>query len=184
MKPLQSVAMGCVFVALYARIGGYDAYADPFGWLLVVLGVRRLPSDTPRRGSMLGTGIVALLVSVPLWLPVVRDGLADLDASLGWAVGLPAFACLAVLCHGLAEAADAADDPQPGRRLRLVRTAVVVVALLPVLVFGAGIDDLASTASLASSALYVALVWLLFSYSGRPWAVAAGADRPTTSPAA
>ncbi|MCD4533160.1 hypothetical protein LRP67_03585 [Nocardioides sp. cx-169] len=184
MKPLQSVAMGCVFVALYARIQGYDAYADPFGWLLVLLGVRRLADETPLRGAMLGTAALALLVSLPLWVPAVRDPVGDLGASVGWALDLPAFACLAVLCHGLAEAADTADDPGAARWLRLLRTAVAVVALLPVLVFGAGVEDLVSTASLLSSAVYVALVWLLFGYSGRPWAVRAAVERPTASPAA
>ena len=47
MKPLQSVAMGFVFIALYARWHGYDLYADPVGWVLVLLGVRRLPAGTP-----------------------------------------------------------------------------------------------------------------------------------------
>jgi hypothetical protein len=180
MKPLQSAAMGFVFVALYARFHGYDAYADPFGWLLVLLGVRRLPAATPLRPAMLATGAVTLAVSVPLWLPAVRDRLADLDASLAWAADLPAFAFLAVLCHGLAEAADQGDDERAARWLRLVRTVVGVVALLPVVVFGAGVDALASSAAFAAQALYVALVWLMFAYSGRAWA---GAPRGVESAA-
>jgi hypothetical protein len=183
MKPLQSAAMGFVFVALYARLHGYDAYADPFGWLLVLLGVRRLPRETPLRAAMLATGALALAVSVPLWFPEVRDRLADLDASLGWAADLPAFALVALLCHGLAEAAGMAGDDRAARWLRLLRTAVIVVALLPVVVFGGGVDSLASTAALAAQLLYVALVWLLFSCSGRVWAggpgprVASAAER-------
>jgi hypothetical protein len=183
MKPLQSAAMGFVFVALYARLHGYDAYADPFGWLLVLLGVRRLPRETPLRAAMLATGALALAVSVPLWFPEVRDRLADLDASLGWAADLPAFALVALLCHGLAEAAGTAGDDRAARWLRLLRTAVIVVALLPVVVFGGGVDSLASTAALVAQLLYVALVWLLFSCSGRVWAggpgprVASAAER-------
>lgn len=175
MKPLQSVAMGFVFIALYARWHGYDLYADPFGWALVLLGLRRLPEDTPYLFPIRYVGVVAAVVSVPLWLPVVRDALADADPSLGWAADLPGFAFTALLCHGLAAAAKEADDVKPSQWLALVRSMVVAVAVLPVLVFGAGISGLADPAALAAQAVYVALVWLLFSYSGRPW-TGAGVD--------
>ena len=170
MKPLQSVAMGFVFIALYARLNGYDLYADPVGWVLVLLGVRRLPADTPFRGPLVYAGAVAAAVSVPLWLPSVRDALAAADPSLGWAADLPAFAFTALLCHALAVAAKEAGDVKPAQWLALVRTVVVAVAVLPVLVFGGGISGLADPAALAAQAVYVVLVWLLFSYSGRPWA--------------
>lgn len=170
MKPLQSVAMGYVFIALYARFNGYDAYADPVGWLLVLYGARRLPEATPHRLPMLYAGVLALVVSLPLWLPLVRDALADADASLGWAADLPSFAFTVLLCHGLAQAAHDGDDPAPARWLRVLRTVVIAVALMPVLVFGAGLSDLAGTAVLGAQAAYVVLVWLLFSYSGRSWA--------------
>jgi hypothetical protein len=170
MKPLQSAAMGYVFIALYARLRGYDLYADPAGWALVLLGVWRLPEDTPHRFALKYVGLVAAAVSLPLWLPVVRDALADADPSLGWAADLPAFAFTALLCHALSAAAKEAGDVKPTQWLLIVRTAVVVVALLPVLVFGAGISGLADPAALAAQAVYVVLVWLLFSYCGRPWA--------------
>lgn len=183
MKPLQSVAMGFVFIALYARWNGYDLYADPFGWALVLLGVRRLPADTPYLPPIRYVGLVAAVASVPLWLPVVRDALADADPSLGWAADLPGFAFTALLCHGLSAAAKEAGDVKPTQWLSIVRTAVVVVALLPVLVFGAGISALADPAALAAQAVYVVLVWLLFSYSGRSWAGAEPVESPAQPPA-
>lgn len=185
MKPLQSVAMGFVFIALYARLDGYDLYADPVGWVLVLLGVRRLPADLPHRTPLLYVGAVAAAVSVPMWFPAVRDALADADASLGWAADLPAFAFTALLCHALAAAAKEAGDVKPAQWLALVRSVVVAVAVLPVLVFGAGISGLANPAALAAQAVYVVLVWLLFSYSGRPWSGApldeSAAQRPKAS---
>ncbi|GEP35236.1 hypothetical protein NSZ01_30040 [Nocardioides szechwanensis] len=185
MKPLQSVAMGFVFIALYARLNGYDLYADPVGWVLVLLGVRRLPADLPHRTPLQYVGAVAAAVSVPMWFPVVRDALADADASLGWAADLPAFAFTALLCHALAAAAEEAGDVKPSQWLALVRTVVVAVAVLPVLVFGAGISGLADPAALAAQAVYVVLVWLLFSYSGRTWSGAPvdenAAQRPQAS---
>lgn len=185
MKPLQSVAMGFVFIALYARLNGYDLYADPAGWVLVLLGVRRLPAGTPYLTPLRYVGALAAAVSVPLWLPVVRDALADADPSLGWAADLPAFGFAALLCHALAAAAKEAGDVKPSQWLALLRTVVVAVALLPVLVFGADLSSLADPAALAAQAMYIALVWLLFKYSGRPWAGApvdeTAAPRPQAS---
>jgi hypothetical protein len=184
VKPLQSIAMGYVFIALYARFGGYDAYADPVGWALVLYGVYRLPADLERRGALLALGWLAALVSVPLWLPAVVDALEDGDPSLGWAVELPEFGFGVLLCHTLARAALAEDEPRAAAWLRILSTGFVVVAVLPVLVFGAGIDELADTAGVAVQVVRVALIWLLFTYAGRVWAGApvvedaAGEDSP------
>ena len=179
MKPLQSAAMGFIFIALYALFNGYDAYADPVGWVLVLLGVRRLPADTPLRFATLYAGGLALAVSVPLWFRAPRAALADVDPSLAWAADLPAFACAALLCHGLARAATQADDLRMARRLATVRTVLVIVAVVPVLVFGAGLEQLAAPASAAAQLAYLALIWLLFSSSGRAWGGA-----PVLEPAA
>ncbi|MGA8255486.1 MAG: hypothetical protein WB767_02830, partial [Nocardioides sp.] len=90
MKPLQAMAMGYLIIALYARQSGYDLLPDPVGWVLVLVGVRGLPDAAPRR--LLGsTAAVALVVSLPLWVPALRDGLEDEDASLAWAADLPGF---------------------------------------------------------------------------------------------
>lgn len=170
MKPLQSIAMGYVFIALYARFGGYDAYADPVGWALVLYGVHRLPDEFAGRGTVLSLGWVAALVSVPLWFPAVSDLLEDADESLAWAVDLPQFGFGALLCHTLARAALADDDRRAAGWLRILSTGFVVVAVLPVLVFGGGIDGLTDTAGGAVQVVQVAAVWLLFLYSGRVWA--------------
>jgi hypothetical protein len=170
VKPLQSIAMGFVFIALYARFDGYDAYADPVGWALVLYGVHRLPADLPGRGGVLSLGWLAALVSVPLWFPAVTDALDDADASLAWAADLPAFGFGALLCHALARAAVAEEEPRAAAWLRTLSIAFVVVALLPVLVFGAGMDDLSDPAGLAAQATKLALVWALFVYAGRVWA--------------
>ena len=52
MRPLQSIAIGLVIIALRAEFGGYDALVDPVGWLLVLLGVRTLPVEPERRKSL------------------------------------------------------------------------------------------------------------------------------------
>ncbi|MBB6627981.1 hypothetical protein H5V45_11700 [Nocardioides sp. KIGAM211] len=169
MKPLQSVAMGLVIVVLSARFGGYDALADPVGWLLVYLGVRALPADLDRRSTLLGLAALAGVVASVVWFPVVTADLYDADASLGWAANLPQLAFSALLCHVLAARAAAAGDGRAARWLGITRSATIVVALLPVLVFGGGLVSFELTSYLAAGLVALTLIWLLFSYAGRTW---------------
>jgi hypothetical protein len=188
VKPLQAIAMGLVFVVLEARwpaLGGYDAYFDPLGWLLILYGVRGLPDDLPFRGPVRAPALVALAASVPLSVPQVVDWLADADRALAWAAYLPQFAFLVLLFHALASAALAAGERRPAAWLRVVVTATAVVMVAPILVFGAGLTGLANPAELVRFLVSVMAVWLLFSYSSRPWAGAPPVDdsigRPTRS---
>lgn len=170
--------MGYVIIALFARQGGYDLLADPLGWVLVLLGVRRLP-DPVARGTLLYAAALALVVSVPLWVPAVRDAVAAEDSSLAWAADLPALASAALLFHQLAGAARAADDPTPATVLQGLLVLTAVVAVLPVLVFGGGLDGLGDLAGGSGQLLNLASVVVLFTFSGRGW----GAD-PHADPAA
>ncbi len=173
MKPLQSVAMGLVIVVLAARFHGYDALPDPVGWLLVLLGVRALPAAVPHRDGLLGLAALAGVVSAAVWFPAVTDALYDADASLAWAANLPEVLFAALLCHALAATADPAGDRKATRWLRLARTGMLVVAVLPVLVFGAGLSSFEVTSYVAAGLMAVLVICLLFTYAGRPWAVPA-----------
>ena len=184
MKPLQSIAMGLVIVVLSARFHGYDALPDPVGWVLVLLGVRACPAGLPHRANLLGLAALAGVVSAVVWLPAVTDALYDADASLGWAVNLPQILFTALLCHALSGPAEAAGDARAARWLRLTRTATIVIGLLPVLVFGAGLDALEITSYLAAAIVAVLLVWLLFAYASRPWALPTQRTADTESPPA
>jgi hypothetical protein len=169
MKPLQSIAMGLVIIVLSARFQGYDALPDPVGWLLVLLGVRALPTDLAHRSALLALAALAGVVAAVVWFPVVTEHLYDADASLGWAVNLPQLLFSALLCHVLAARAAAAGDGKAARWLAMTRTALVVVGLLPVLVFGAGLESLEVTSYLAAGVVALLLIWLLFAYASRPW---------------
>jgi hypothetical protein len=170
MKPLPSIAMGLVIVALSARFGGYDASADPFGWLLVAGGVHGLPARIPHRGGLLRLAALAGAVSAVVWFPAVTDRLYAADASLGWAANLPQLGFTTLLCHALATGAADADDPGASRWLRSARTAVVVVGLLPLLVFGAGWASWELPTYLAAGLAAVLVIGLLVTYASRPWA--------------
>jgi hypothetical protein len=120
MRPLQSIAMGLVIVALRAPlIGEYDALPDPLGWVLVILGVRGLPADLPRRDTVVTLGWLAAVVSVPLWFPGVSDAAFAIHPSLAWALTIPQLGFAAVLCHALATSAAASPPRGSGSRWRV-----------------------------------------------------------------
>jgi hypothetical protein len=171
MRPLQSIAMGLVIVALSAPVGdGYDALPDPLGWLLVVLGSRALPDQVPRRRVVVTLAWLAAAASVPLWVPGFSDAAYATHPSLGWALNLPQLGFAAVLCHSLAGSALAAEDHRAVAWLRTAMAGFVVAVVLPVIVFGAGIGSLELTSYVAAVLVLISLIWLLFTYSARPWA--------------
>lgn len=168
MRPLQSIAMGLVVIVL-DTLGRVDALPDPLGWVLVLLGVRGLPRDLPHRGPLLVLALLAGAVSIPLWLPGLADRLYDTHPSLLWAANLPQLGFAGVLCLGLAKQAATAGDTSAAAWARTTLTGVAVVAVLPVLVFGGGVASLEVPAYLGASLVLLLLIWLLFTWSARPW---------------
>ncbi|MBZ5738148.1 hypothetical protein [Nocardioides mangrovi] len=166
MKPLQSIAMGFVIIALSARVGGYDLLADPVGWLLVLQGFGRLPAALSHRPTLSTLGFVALVMSVVLWFPGLADGLENTDESLLWAANLPQLAFVALLCRALS----GLTDGSAYRWLRTASVLTVVAALLPVVVLGAGESSLLGVMVVGSAAVLVLVIVLLFRYAARPWA--------------
>ena len=175
--------MGLVIVVMVARVHGFDALPDPLGWVLVLLGVRSLDPAVRHRAALLGLAGLAGVVSTVLWFPGVTDALYDTDASLAWAANLPELLFAALLCHALASTAEEAGDPRAARWLRLTRTGTLVVAALPVLVFGAGLTSFGATSVIAAGLMAVLLICLLFAYAGRAWALPARPrhDAPATA---
>ena len=172
MKPLQSVAMGLLVVALTARLHGYDALPDPVGWVLVLLGLRRLG---PSR-ALSALAVAALVVSVVVWWPRAQDVLDALHPSLWWAATLPQLATCALLCRELAARATVAGDSRAAAWLRTATVLVVLSAVAPVLAFSAAVaDDALAAVYAAAAGVVLFLIVLLFSYAGRPWAI----DRQT-----
>lgn len=166
MKPLQSIAMGLVIIAISARASGYDLLPDPIGWLLVLHGLGQLPPDLPHRPALRTLGLVALVMSIVLWFPTLADGIENTDESLLWAANLPQLAFVAVLCRALARIADDAA----ARWLRTAAALTVVAALLPVVVLGARETALLGVMVVGSAAVLVLVIVLLFRYAGRTWA--------------
>jgi hypothetical protein len=170
MRPFPTIAMGLFIVAVTARFGEYDALPDAVGWVLVLVGTRR-------RGTTVRTlAVLALVVAAVVWFQAPRDYLDDHDQALRWAVNLPQLGFLVVLCRELSDVARAAGDRKAGDWLRHTMGATVLAGVLPVVVFGAGVDVLETpTYVLASLALVLAIAQLVH-YAGRPWADGHTAD--------
>jgi hypothetical protein len=178
MRPLQSVAMGLLVVALTARLHGYDALPDPVGWVLVLLGLHRLELSR----VLAGLATVALVVSVVLWWPPAQDGLLALHPSLWWVATLPQLATCALLCRALGVRALRAADGRSAAWLRTVTVLLFLSAVAPVLAFSADASDDGLAAVYAAAAgVVLLLIVLLFSCAARPWAGGREAD---LSPAA
>lgn len=170
MKPLQPIALGLVIIALVAPLGGYDVFADPVGWLLVLAGVLRAPVADARRRTLQLLALVAGAVSLVLWFPRIGERLAEADPALVWAANLPQLGFTALLCLALAETARE-PDPAAGRWLRTTMLLVLVVGVLPVLAFGAGVTALEQVTYVGAALTLLLLISLVLIYSGRPWAV-------------
>lgn len=166
MKPLQSIAMGLVIVVLVAKFAGYDALADPLGWLLVIWGVRRIAGHA----NLLAFAVGALLVACAVWFPATQDLLDDSDPSLRWAVNLPQVLFFVLLCHRLGALAGEGGDRRAQAWLRTTMVLNVVLAVAPVLVFAADADDLMASVYAAAGVVVLLQIVLLFTYANRPWA--------------
>ena len=163
--------MGLLLVVLNASVGspGVDVFPNPVGWLLVVVGVRGLPDRIGHRSLLPGLAVRAGLVSVLLWVPGIVSELQGLDASLRWALDLPPPAFVLVLALALGAAAGGADDASARTWWRVVLVGTVLTMLLPPVVYGAGVDQLALvTVGVAIGTLVTCLV-LCFAHAARPW---------------
>lgn len=180
MKPLQSIAMGMVVILLLVLVADFDVLANPLGWVLVVLGVRRLPADVELRPVLLVLAVVAGLVSVPLWLPAVLDSLADADESVAWAANLPQFGCYLLLSVALSRTAAAAGDAAAKTWWSSMALGCGAIVALPVLIFGGGLRGLETLAGGLVALVPTAMIVLLFVHADRPWAHVPAAPAPTT----
>lgn len=175
MKPLQAIGLGIVWIVLTTSDTRVDWFPDPVGWgiaLLAMPGLRRIPSVVPYWPPLFVLALVALVTSALVWFPAGDRFIAD-EPSLGWAVNLPGFAFLALLCHALAAAAYASDDPygdSSATWLRMCEALLIAVAIAPVLVFGAGWDALGPWAATGAQVALLATMLLCFAYGSRPWA--------------
>jgi hypothetical protein len=168
--------MGMVIVVLFAYFPAhpspdwkhYDALADPLGWLLVVAGMVALARVDESFATSRWLAIVAGVVSVPMWFPQLNH---QLDASGEWFASLPQIAFCLLLSRELAILGDA-QSPRDGyvaKRFGLLVWGFALLAVLPVVTLGGGIDRLAGPTQLVSLLVSVAFIYSLFRVHRREW---------------
>ncbi len=178
MRPLQSIGLGLVLVVLDATVGdpGLDLVPDPLGWVLVLLGVRRLPAHVGHHRLLQGVAAVAGLVSLLLWLPPLAAQVRGLDESLRWVLDLPTPGFVLLLALALRAATGCSTDgdtdgDRPARNgWQAVALGAVLTMLLPPVVYGAGVPALALPAVAVAIGTLVAAIALCFVHAARPWA--------------
>lgn len=151
----------------------YDALADPFGWLLVVLGVRTLRSADKTFDASWWAALTAGAVSVPLWIPQLNH---HLDDPSRWALSLPQL----VFCFLLTRAAArlAAEQQPPDRyvasRFGILTWAFALLAVLPPIAIGGDVEAFDSAVIGFALLVNVVFVYYLFRVHRRPWLGGAG----------
>ena len=192
LKPLQAMGFGFVFLLLNVPVAtisedgpGFDLYPDPVAWLLILVGLSRLPTQTPHLRLLWTFGPLALLISSVLWFPKMLQGMAEADPSLAlaWGSELPRWAFIAILCWSLMQVATGEGELAAAGWFRTAMTLSAAAGVLPILVLGADLDWLGEVAGAAALLSIFAMIALTFGYAGREWAGAPPvAPAPSPSP--
>ena len=175
--PLQLVGLGLVVVFLETS-GPFDIFANPAGWLLVLLGTAKLPLG--QRGLLAGLGFVAFVIAVPLWFPAVHEPLLGADPSLDWAAKLPTYGYCFLLCRALMAAAQPVH-PSGYVRFATLSVLLAVSVAVPPVAIAADSSWVANAGIALIVATQVWLIWSLFSHSRRPYADAPAATTATSN---
>lgn len=171
--PLQIIGMGLVIVFLESLARGHDLFANPLGWVLVILGTARLP--VPQRGLLAGVAFAAFAISVPLWFPAVHEPVLGADPALDWAAKLPTYGYCFVLCRALMAAAQGVH-PAGHMRFGALSVLVAIAVAVPPVAIAAGSTWVANTGVAIIVITQVWLVWSFFSHARLPYA-----DAPATT---
>lgn len=161
MSALQTVVMGLVIVFVDVPPDGFDWVADPFGWLLVVIGLAPLRQAVPNHTGLAVTAWICLAFAVVSW---PEGSPATLGPVIGWLFSIPTLAWCFLVCDAVADATEG------GLRVALLglRNAYAVVVPLPGLVYLGGVDWLATPAEVLILGANVLLLVALWAASSRP----------------
>ncbi|NYJ03558.1 hypothetical protein HNR19_004256 [Nocardioides thalensis] len=173
MKPLYAIALAVAVILLETPTLRFDLYANPLGWLLLLLALRTLRDDPPYRfnAALWTLGLLALVTDSVLWFPGPSEWLDDAEPALAWAAGLPRFGCFALLCHRLGSAA-VEDSRVAAGLFQWTAVAMAAVMVGPVLVYGGGIDEVEDVVGTLVPLAQLALIVLSLVFAGREWAAA------------
>jgi hypothetical protein len=168
-QPLLVVALALLIIVIRSDFHGYDALPDPLAWLLIAVASAAFPQDVPRRSALIASALLAMVASVASWRSSWNDRIVDLDPSLAWAIALPSLVWSALFCLAVAHLA----KPQLSAHIMwtYVGYGFVAAIVLPVIVFGGGIDSLEGTYAAIIVLSQVALFVLALMHAWKPWAL-------------
>ena len=146
----------------------YDALADPVGWVLVVLGTKDLAARHPQLGAAHWAAVLAAVVSVPMWFPQVNHLVTGAGA---WGVQVPQDVACLLLCVGIGRlgAEQRPPDAYAAKRCGLLTWGFVAVLVMPALVEGGGLTQLARPADLVKIVVVLCALWCFFRVHRRAW---------------
>ncbi|MDQ6934317.1 MAG: hypothetical protein M3130_03370 [Actinomycetota bacterium] len=176
MTPMQKVASGLVIVVGNAAFPKhpvplwrhYDVLADPVGWVLIGTGLFSLARIQPQFDTAKWLGILAGLVSVPMWFPQIHHLLSD---SGSWAASLPQLGCCVLVARSVAllGAGVTPRDGYAAKRFGLLTWGFVLLAVLPVIALGGGVPGLENPTLVLSLLVNLAFIWACFAVHRREY---------------
>jgi glycerol uptake facilitator-like aquaporin len=175
--PMQWIGLGMVIIVGNAFFPAeahpawkhYDALPDPIGWVVVVWGLFSLAKIT---GDVLDTakwvGVLALLTSVPMWLPQLNH---QLNASGEWGASMPQTVCCLLTARGIGMlgARQTSRDQYVAKRFGLLSWGFGIMIVLPVLALGGGVKALENPTVAVSALINIVFIWFCFSVHRRPY---------------
>ncbi|MDO7868185.1 hypothetical protein [Nocardioides jiangxiensis] len=178
VRPLLLIGLGLVINILSPRVDGWDVLPDWCGWVLILIGTWAFARQLPSGRLMIAAAALALVVSAAQWPPawqVVDPGaigsrdVSTSDASLLWALSLPALAWMILYCLALAGVSRA--DAGTSFWWKYLAAANAGAAVLPVFVYGAGMKGLEGLLGVLILLGLIGATVFSFLHSGREWAV-------------
>jgi hypothetical protein len=173
-QPLLVVALALLIIVIRSDFRGYDALPDPFAWLLIAVACAAFPEDVPRRSALVASAVLAMFASIASWPSSWHDRVVDLDPALAWAIALPSLAWSALFCLAVAHLAQAQLSAHV--MWTYVAYGFIAATVLPVIVFGGGVDSLEGTYAAIIVLSQVALFALALMHAWKPWAMIARTD--------
>jgi uncharacterized membrane protein len=175
VRPMVLIGLGLVINIISPRVQGWDVLPDWAGWTLILIGTWAFARNLPSRGLLLATAGVALVVAAVQWPPALQlidpaspGDVTTSEASLLWALSLPALAWMILYC--LAVAGLSRSEPGASFWWKYLAATNVGAAVLPVVVYGADVKALEGLLGvLVLLGLLGATVFSFF-HSGRDWA--------------
>jgi hypothetical protein len=178
VTPLQKIAMGLVIVLVPADFprhphpawAVYDALPDPIGWALVLVGVYALAAASDiDLDAVRWTGILAFIVSIPLWFPQVNHLLvpkynSDITVSGQWAISLPQTLFSLILARQIGRAGIFTEprDTYIAGRFGVLTWGFGALLILPAIAYGGDIAGMQHPTLLLIGLVNIAFIYYLF----------------------